>query len=160
MIKTNFLTKLKEEGKLNLVEQSEEICTSYIFKSDNSLKSAKILLENRLYDDSTSSSYYAMYNSLLALLFKVGIKSENHSGSIILLKELFNSDELYKKISFAKEERIDKQYYVASKKNFVLTEDLAKEMGGMAEDFLISMKLFISRVNTGDITGFRAAFQM
>ena len=160
MKKLKFLNRLIKEGKLELVEPSEDVKKSYLEKADNSLRAAKILLQNGLYENSVVDSYYAMYNSLLALLFKVGIKSENHSGSIILLKELFNSDELYKKISFAKEERIDKQYYVASKKNFVLTEDLAKEMGGMAEDFLISMKLFISRVNTGDITGFRAAFQM
>ena len=124
MKKLKFLNRLIKEGKLELVEPSEDVKKSYLEKADNSLRAAKILLQNGLYENSVVDSYYAMYNSLLALLFKVGIKSENHSGSIILLKELFNSDELYKKISFAKEERIDKQYYVASKKNFVLTEEI------------------------------------
>jgi len=40
----------------------------------------------------------------LALLFKVGIKSENHTASILLLKELFGLDN--SKILNAKKERM------------------------------------------------------
>ncbi|MBI3190606.1 HEPN domain-containing protein [archaeon] len=107
MKKLSFLSKLKKEGKLELVDPSEEICKSYIEKADNCLKSAKLLLEYSLYENSVSMSYYAMYNSLTALLFKVGIKCENHAGSIILFKKLFGRMDLFKVISFAKEERID-----------------------------------------------------
>jgi uncharacterized protein (UPF0332 family) len=45
-----------------------------------------------------------MYNSLTALLFRVGIKCENHAGSILLLKKLFKRIDLFNAISFAKEE--------------------------------------------------------
>ncbi len=34
MKKPSFLSKLKEEGKLELVDASEEICKSYINKAD------------------------------------------------------------------------------------------------------------------------------
>src|SRR3989338_649708 len=105
MIKPSSLDKLKKEGKLELVEPSEEICKSYIEKSDNCLKSAKLLLQHSLYENSVSMSYYAMYNALTALLFKTGIKCENHAGSIILLKKLFGRMDLFKIISFAKKER-------------------------------------------------------
>jgi|SRR3989344_224669 len=157
MIKTNFLTKLKEEGKLNLVEQSEEICTSYIFKSDNSLKSAKILLENRLYDDSTSSSYYAMYNILTALLFKTGIKCENHAGSILLLKLLFNKNELFDIVSKAKEERIDKQYYVTSE-DITFTQESATKLVINAEDFTVKMKVVIQNIKNEEMIALRENF--
>ena len=90
MKKVNFLNKLKSEGKLKLCEPSEEMTLSYLQKAENCLKSAKILFQNQLYENATSETYYCMYNSLLALLFKVGIKSENHSASIIILKNLFN----------------------------------------------------------------------
>jgi hypothetical protein len=43
-----------------------------------------------------------MYNSLTALLFRVGIKCENHAGSILLLKKLFKRIDLFNAISFAK----------------------------------------------------------
>ena len=89
MKKPSFLSKLKKERKLELAEPSEEICKSYIQKADNCLKSAKLLLEHDLYENSVSMSYYTMYNSLIALLFKIGIKCENHAGSIILFKNLF-----------------------------------------------------------------------
>lgn len=159
MKKVNFLNKLKKEGKLELVEPSQEMKSSYLQKAENCLKSAKILFQNQLYENSVSEAYYCMYNSLLALLFKVGIKCENHSASIILLKKLFNAQELFKIISFAKEERIDKQYYVESKQTFKVTEDSCRNMTLKAEDFLLKMKLFISKINNEDINSIRENFQ-
>jgi len=114
MKKQNFLNKLKKERKLELVEPSEEICISYLKKADNCFRSAKLLLQNELCENSISMSYYSMYNSLTSLLFNVSIKSENHSASIIILKKLFGKIDLFKIISFAKDERIDRQYYVTS----------------------------------------------
>jgi len=55
MKKQNFLNKVKKEGKIELVEPSEEICKSYLRKADNCLKSAKILLQNMLYENSISN---------------------------------------------------------------------------------------------------------
>ena len=81
-------------------------------------------------------SYYARYNLLLALLFKAGIKCENHSGSILLLKLLFEKSELYKIISDAKKERIDKQYYVITEKDEI-TGNIAEELLTDAEGFLL-----------------------
>jgi len=158
MKKQNFLAKLKKEGKLELVNPSDEICLSYLEKAENCLRSARLLLSNRLYENSVSMSYYAMYNSLTALLFKTGIKCENHSGSIILLNRLFGEAFLFKIISFAKEERIDKQYYVSSKEDFRLTEESAEDMLEKAESFLVDMKLVISRINNEDIESARKKF--
>ncbi len=136
-MKNKFLNKLKKEEKLGLVEPSEDICSSYSKKSVNCLKSAKLLLKNNLYENSISMSYYAMYNLLLALLFRVGIKCENHGGSILLLKLLFEKNELYKQISDAKKERIDKQYYVTSEKDEI-TKEVAEELLNNAEDFVLN----------------------
>ena len=71
-----FLNKLKKEGKLELVDPSEDICNSYLEKSANCLKSAKLLLQNNLYENSISMSYYAMYNLLLVLLFRTGVRQK------------------------------------------------------------------------------------
>jgi uncharacterized protein (UPF0332 family) len=159
MKKQNFLSKLRREGKLELIESSEEMKASYLEKADNCLRSAKILFQNKLYENSVSEAYYSMYNSLLALLFKAGIKSENHSASIIILKNLFNAQELYKLISFAKEERIDKQYYVESKQTFTLTENSCREMIVKVEDFLVKIRLLISRLSNDDIKSIRVNFE-
>lgn len=154
MKKPSFLAKLKEEGKLETVEPSENICGSYLEKADNCIKSAKLLLQNGLYENSVSMSYYVMYNSLTALLFRVGIKSENHSASIVLFKKLFGRMDLYKVVSFAKKERIDKQYYV----DFVLTKDSAEDLLKKAEDFLVKIKLMIKTIRNEDIKRLRNEF--
>src|SRR3989338_8783214 len=153
-----FLNKLKKEGKLELVEPSEDICSSYSEKSANCLKSAKLLLQNNLYENSIGTSYYAMYNLLLALLFRAGIKCENHGGSILLLKLLFGEDDLYKLISDVKKERIDKQYYVTTEKDEI-TKEIADELLNNAEDFVLKMKVIIKNLNNDSVEELREKFE-
>lgn len=157
MKRNNFLNKLKKEEKLELVEPSEEIHDSYAEKSANCLKSAKLLLQNNLYENSIGMSYYGMYNLLLALLFRVGIKCENHGGSILLLKLLFEEDDLYKLISEAKKERIDKQYYVTTDKDEI-TKDIAQELYNDAEEFVLKMKVVIKNLDNEYIEEIREKF--
>src|SRR3989344_3065803 len=153
-----FLNKLKKEKKLELVEPSDDICNSYSEKSANCSKSAKLLLQNNLYENSIGQSYYAMYNILLALLFKVGIKCENHGGSILLLKLLFDKDKLYKLISDAKKERIDRQYYVTTEKDEI-TEEIANELLNNADDFLLKIKVVIKNLNNDSVEKLREKFE-
>jgi len=152
-----FLNKLKKEGKLELVEPSEDICDSYSEKSANCLKSARLLLQNNLYENSIGMSYYAMYNLLVALLFKMGIKCENHGGSILLLKLLFQEEELYTLISDAKKERIDKQYYVTTGKDEI-TKEIAGELLSDAEAFVLESKVIINNLGNEDINEYRKRF--
>jgi len=157
MKKNNFLNNLKKEGKLELVEPSKDICFSYLEKAKNCLVSAKLLYENNLHENSIGMSYYTMYNSLVALLFKLGIKSENHSGSILLLGLLFDEEELFGLISDAKKERIDKQYYVTTGESDI-TKDSTKELILAAENFLIKLKLIINGLGNNKIDEIRKNF--
>jgi len=116
MKKIKFLIKLRKEEKLELIEPSEEIKESYILKSRSNLASSKILLENNKLEEAIALTYYSMYQIVTALFFKAGIKCENHAATIILLKELFNTEN--SDMSSAKAERIDKQYYT----NFHITK--------------------------------------
>ena len=109
MKKINFLIKLKIEGKLQIVEPSDNIKDSYVRKSASNIESSKILFSNNKLEESVSLTYYSMYHMLTALLFRIGVKCENHAASIIIMQELFNLDN--SEISEAKEERVDKQYY-------------------------------------------------
>jgi len=149
MKKISFLSKLKKEGKLELVNPSEEMKQSYVVKSESSLISAKILLGNNKLEESVGLAYYSMYHVLTALLFKVGIKSENHSASIILLEKIFNLDN--KDIFDAKTERIDKQYYV----DFVITKEDVENTIRKAEIFNSKMIDFISKLSNKDIENYR-----
>ena len=158
MKELNFLKKLKRKGVIELVESSEEMKSSYLIKADNCLKSAKILFQSQLYENSTSEAYYCMYNSLLSLLFKIGIKSENHSASIILFDKLSENKGLVKIISWAKEERIDKQYYVETQQMVKVTKESCNKMIIKAEDFLVKMKLLINELSNEKISSARDSF--
>ena len=142
MKKIKFLADLKEKGVIELVESSEEIKESYLKKSESNLESAKILLNSKKLEESISLSYFSMYNVILALFFKCGIKCENHSASIIILKEIFEIDN--SEISNAKEERIDKQYYTEFHIN---QEDVLKAIE-TTERFNSKIRDFISRLNS------------
>lgn len=150
MKELDFLIKLKKEDRLEIVEPSDEICESYFEKSVNCMKSAKILLENNLYENSISMAYYAMYNALTALLFKAGIKCENHNGSILILGRFFGRSDLFKIISSAKKERIDNQYYLDSK-DASLTKESAAKMISAAENFAVRLKLLAKSLKNDEI---------
>src|SRR3989344_2134768 len=158
MKELTFLKKLKRKRIIELVESSEEMKLSYLVKAENCFKSAKILFSSQLYENSTSETYYCMYNSLLSLLFKIGIKSENHSASIILFNKLFENKDLVKVISWAKEERIDKQYYVETQQIVKVTKESCNEMILKAENFLVKMKILINELSNEKISSSRDDF--
>ncbi|MEK6882110.1 MAG: HEPN domain-containing protein [Nanoarchaeota archaeon] len=147
------MKRLKKEGKIKLVEQSDEISDSYISKSESNISSSKILLENDKLEESVALTYYSMYHMLTALLFKIGIKCENHTASIILLKEIFKMDN--SDILNAKEERIDKQYYT----DFHIVKEEIFEAINDAEEFNSKILDFISKLTNDDIKNFRETFK-
>jgi uncharacterized protein (UPF0332 family) len=141
MRKVAFLANLLRERKLELVEPSEEIKESYLAKSGSNLISAKLFFQNGRFEESVYLLYYSMYNMLMALFFRCGIKCENHTASIMLLKDVFgigNED-----ITKAKTDRIDAQYYVDS----VVTEEEARELITKAEGFSRKLSDFIAKLN-------------
>lgn len=148
-----FLIKLKKQGKLKIVEASEEIKKSYIEKSESNFISAKILLENNRLEEAISLAYYSMYHILIALLFKVGIKSENHSASIFLLEKIFGIDN--SEILFAKKERVDKQYYV----DFHILEEDVSDLIKKSEEFNKKLLDFISKLNNDRIELYQKKFK-
>lgn len=152
MKKISFLAKLHKENKLQLVAPSEAVKDSYIAKSDSNLASAKILLDNGRLEEAVALTYYSMYHMLTALLFKTGIKCENHAASIILLKAVFGMDD--KDISSAKGERIDKQYYT----DFHIMKDDVMEAVETAEEFNKRLLDFISKLSNQKIDEYRKTF--
>ncbi|MFP4402797.1 MAG: HEPN domain-containing protein [Nanoarchaeota archaeon] len=147
-----FIKKLIIENKIKLVEPSLEICESYLDKSSKSLTSSKTLYKIGNFDDATALTYYSMYYSLLALLFKCGIKSQNHTGSIILLKELFDFEN--KEIKESKKERLDKQYYI----DFKSTKEDVKIGIDIAEKFNIKILEKIDLIRIEEINNIRNNF--
>lgn len=158
MKKQIFLKNLNKKRIITLVEPSIEMKLAYLTKAENCLKSAKLLFKNELYENSTSESYYCMYNSILSLLFSVGIKSQNHSASILLFEKLFDYKNLSKIILLAKEERIDKQYYVDTKKTKETSKKSCQEILLNAENFLTQIRMLLNEINNQKIESIRISF--
>lgn len=148
-----FIQNLVTEQKITLCESSVNIFDSYNKKSENSLKAAKLLEEQNLLEEATSMSYYSMYHKVNALFRLIGIKCENHSAIIILLKELFNLDN--SQISYAKTERIDKQYYT----DFTITKKAVNAMLKNTEDFIEKIDLFVDNLGEKEIKFYYNEFQ-
>jgi len=151
---SRFLVKLKAQKRLEIVDKSQEMYESYLLKSENCLKSARILLKESLYENSIIDSYYAMYNCALALLFKCGIKCENHAGSIIILKEIFNLPQLAESLKDAKKSRIDSQYYVSDTKEEA-DQDTTEKAIKNSENFILQLRAFIGLIKTSEIEEIR-----
>src|SRR3989344_7996426 len=152
MIRIKFIEQLIKEEKIKIVEPSKEISNSYNEKSRNSLKAARILLEQDLLAEATSMAYYAMYHKATSLFYLAGIKCENHTATILLLKDLFNINN--KEISIAKKERIDKQYYTT----FAINKSQVLESIKIAEKFIDELDLFIDKITNQEKSEFRGVF--
>ena len=153
MRKIQFIEQLIKEEKIKIVEPSKEISISYNEKSKNSLKAAKVLLEQELYAEAISMAYYAMYHKTTSLFYLTGIKCENHSATIILLKELFKLNN--KELSTAKKERVDKQYYTT----FTINKDQVAESIQIAEKFINEIDLFVDKMTNQERDKFRSIFK-
>ena len=149
---TRFLKRLHKEGALQLVAPSEEMKTAYLKKSESHLTSARLLFENDLYEQAVSMAYYSMYYSVMALFFATGIKCENHTAAIILLKDLFAIDNT--DLEHAKTERIDKQYYVTT----APVRDDVIALISTAESFNAELLDTIDRLTTDKKEKFRKKF--
>lgn len=149
----DFLVKLIKQGNLKIGEPSENVSKAYLEKSVSNLEAAKILLKNDKLEESVSFTYYSMYNLFLALLYQIGIKSENHSSSIFLLKKIFSFEN--KEIIEMKKERIDKQYYIG----FHITKREVEEEMKIAENFNRELRTFILGLGKKDIEFYRNKFK-
>jgi uncharacterized protein (UPF0332 family) len=146
------LKKLHKDAILQLVAPSEEMKIAYLKKSESHLTSARLLLDNDLFEQSVSMAYYSMYYSVLALFFATGIKCENHTAAIILLADVFAIDNT--DLEYAKTERIDKQYYITSSP----VRDDVVALIQTAESFNAELLDVIDRLTNEKIEKFRKKF--
>ena len=158
MKNSDFLNKLKKEGKLELVESSDQMSLSYEKKGIECREVANLAYNNGYFESAITQSYYSMYNNVLSLFFKCGIKCENHSAAAMLLKNTFNQKELHVIFSKAKEDRIDKQYYVRPCQNNPATKESAKEMITIAMSFNPKITVFKNNLKLEEIKRIRDVF--
>lgn len=159
MKKLNFLSSLKEEGKLSAVDSSEEIAKAYLIKSDKCIRVAKLAFLEGIYENSVSEAYYSIYNTIMSLFFRCGIKCENHSASAILLKEIFELRDLCEIFLEFKKDRIDNQYYLPVSNGESMTGLECDKKIKIAENFILQMRSYIGRLGVEEVRKFYVKFK-
>ncbi len=107
-----------------LMPPNPNISSSFINLSKQTLKSAELTLESKDLVWSTSMIYYAEYYALYSFLTIVGIKCENHDCSIEIAEFLLDKKIDVNDIKKARDLRIDAQYYLKTKSDAELHEEL------------------------------------
>lgn len=101
---------------LEMIKPSNNLANAYIKKSRDSMEMVEMSINAGKIEWAITTMYYCQYFILYALLQKIGIKSENHTCSI-LFAEKFLRDQIGKEkieqLKELKDERIERQYYVA-----------------------------------------------
>ncbi len=155
----NFLNRLKKENSLKLVEPSEEIFKSYLVKSEKCIKVAELAYNSEIYENAISEAYYSIYNSVLSLFFKCGIKCENHSASVLLIKNLFQLDQLASIFSEFKKDRIDNQYYIPMIGTEPINKEKCSERIEIAKEFNIKIRAYSDNLKLQEIDNIRDKFE-
>ena len=138
---------LQKKG-IRLIKPNNNICNSYMLKSEESLE--MVFIANNTWK--IISSYYACYDILYALFQKTGIKCEIHDCSVELMKlfDLNEDDIIFMKE--LKQERILAQYYinkdvkeidVSKVKSFVLT--IKEKILNLQENDIKNIKTMIKK---------------
>lgn len=148
----DFYSKIHRQGHLRPVPPSIDMKRAYQRKSESYIISARILFENGKLEEAVSMIYYSMFYMVLALLFRTGIKCENHSAAIYLLEDLYGLDN--SSIVRAKSERIDKQYYI----DFNLNREDVDELMEAADDFNAYIMNFTEKMKGKEIERYRNSF--
>ncbi|MFH1455343.1 MAG: HEPN domain-containing protein [archaeon] len=145
--KLKWCFKLKEG--LRIVEPNERLAKAYLRESKSSLERA----EKDFKDDdllwATVIIYYADYYALYSFLQKIGVKCENHSCSIEVVKTMLGKEQV-KTIEKHKDKRIDAQYYMKI--------DKQKEVAQMLQEcktFVAEFDQIVENLSEKDIKNFR-----
>ena len=85
---------LENEKRLKKIEPNENLSKEHIEKAKHNLKAADYNIQGNFDDWAISQSYYAVYHSLLAILFKKGFESKNHECTISAVEFLIETKEI------------------------------------------------------------------
>ncbi len=85
---------LGSEKRMRRITPNSELSKEHIKKAKHNLKAADFNIRGGFSDWAVSQLYYAMYHSLLAVLFKKGFESKNHECTINAIEYLIEKKEI------------------------------------------------------------------
>ncbi len=85
---------LKNENRMKKISPDRNIAEEHIKKAQHNLRAADFNIKSGFEDWAVSQLYYAMYHSLLAILFDKGYESKNHECTINVVEYLIKNKEI------------------------------------------------------------------
>jgi len=161
------LKRTKEERGLRLISPNDYLTDGHIKKADHNLIVMTDLSKLGHEDWIVITAYYAMYQSALALLTKIGLQSKDHATTVAVLEYFFGkqiSNELIKRFNELKgrKDRIEAITIEEKYINYLWRVKRAREtvqygisityketdvIMSNARDFVTKIKLVISEVD-------------
>src|SRR3989344_2042935 len=85
---------LAKENRMKKIKPNDQLSDEHINKAKHNLRAADYNIKGGFSDWGVSQSYYAMYHSLLAVLFKIGYESKNHECTINAVEYLIDDGKI------------------------------------------------------------------
>jgi uncharacterized protein (UPF0332 family) len=137
-----------------LVEPNDNLAAAYLKKAEDAMDAMHSVASS---DWKISTAYYSLYFSLYAVLTKIGIKSENHTCTIVLMQHLlegfFTPDEC-EMLEKARQARVETQYYVTSDAPTIVSDALAKQV----PRFLVKCSGIVDGLTEKEVQALRKTF--
>ena len=85
---------LARETRMKKIKPNDKLSEEHINKAKHNLRAADYNIKGGFSDWGVSQSYYSMYHSLLAVLFKLGYESKNHECTINTVEYLIEEGKI------------------------------------------------------------------
>ncbi|MBM3910352.1 MAG: HEPN domain-containing protein [Thaumarchaeota archaeon] len=145
----------KQKKGIKLVRGSANLQTAYLKKSKEALRSMEANAEKGIDEWVVSTSYYARYFAIYALLSRIGIKCEIHDCTIALFSYLFADkipSKLMEDLKQAKDDRIEAQYYTETIR--INPQTLAN-----TKEFVLKVEEIIDNLTNSEVTTIQGKLQ-
>ncbi|MBN1377592.1 HEPN domain-containing protein [Candidatus Woesearchaeota archaeon] len=133
---------------LKKTKPSKRIAFSYLDEAEKTLSRIKELIEENDLVWASVRIYYCAYYSLYSFLQRIGIKSENHECSIMLVKKLLK-EKFIDRIDSFKDNRVDSQYYLKTG-----NKDKLLSLYKKVKEFYLNFKEIVTNIKEEDIDNY------
>lgn len=134
-----------DKGYLTKINPADDLIRKEFNEAEYDLGKARIALKSKDYKWCIVKSYYCIFHSASAVLFKLGLREKRHFAIGVVLEDLNKKGKLESKyvdyFSAAISSREGADYH------YVYSQEIAEHNLEIAEEFIIRMKKFVGKLN-------------
>jgi len=143
---------VKQNKGIKIISESITLQKAYLKKSEEALKSMNVNATAGINEWVISTSYYAKYFAVYALLSRIGIKCEIHDCTVALFEYLFSSiipSNFVQELQQSKDDRVDAQYYTQT------IQINPKKLLADTTNFVLEIQKIIDKLTSTEIATLR-----